>query len=187
MSARDEIARRAPLFAVDRLLADIAGVALVGMMLMTVFSIVGRFLFSMPIPDVEAIDEMLLVAVVFLPLAFTQARREHVEVTLFTDHLRAAAIRRFVLAGCLIGLLAFALLAYAMGWGAYRAFVTGDAYLGINQIVTWPARAVAVVGLGALILRLALDLSIARRRAQEDFAKSLDGTESKDIESGGYE
>ncbi|MEX2521007.1 MAG: TRAP transporter small permease subunit [Paracoccaceae bacterium] len=180
MSDREKTARRAPLFAVDRLLADVAGAALFAMMLLTVVSIAGRFLFSMPIPDVEAIDEMLLVAVVFLPLAYTQARREHVEVTLFTDRLSPRAIRRFVWLGCFVGAVAFAVLAYAMGWGAQRAWVTGDAYLGINQIVTWPARVVAVVGLVALILRLTLDLTIARRRAQEDFAATITTPENKE-------
>lgn len=163
---------REPFIGLDRLLADIAGVALLSMMALTVVSSLGRFLFSMPIPDMEAIDEMLLVGVVFLPMAYTQATRQHVEVTLFTDGASPKAQRRFVWMGCLIGFLAFAVLAYAMGKGAHRAFLNGDAYLGVNQIVTWPARAVAAIGLAALIIRLALDLTIARYRATEEPAAS---------------
>ena len=59
MSLPSSPLEREPLFAIDRLFADLAGVALVAMMLITVVSIAGRFLFSMPIPDVEAIAEML--------------------------------------------------------------------------------------------------------------------------------
>lgn len=168
---------REPFIAFDRLLADVAGAALVVMMLLTVISSAGRFLFSAPIPDVEAVAEMLLVAVVFLGLAYTQALREHVEVTLFTDRLPGRVIRRFVWFGCFVGLVAFAILAYAMGIGAYRAYATDDAYLGVNQIVTWPARAIAVVGLAALIIRLALDLTIARYRAHEDVGTTTDHLE----------
>ena len=147
-----------PLFAVDRFFADMAGVALVAMMLITVGSIIGRFLFSMPVPDVEAIAEMLQVAVVFLALAYTQVRGEHVAVTLFTDHLPAPAKRRILIFGHLIGIAAFGILTYALFAGALRAYTTGDAYFGVNQIVTWPARAVAVVGLLAFILRLCIGL-----------------------------
>ncbi len=159
--------RKTPLIAWDRGLADIAGVALVVMMVMTAISSFGRFLFSTPVPDVEAIAEMLLVAVVFLPLAYTQARREHVAVTLFTDRASAAVRSGLIWFGCLVGFVAFAVLLYALYQGTTKAYVTGDAYLGVNQIVTWPARAVAVVGTAALIVRLALDLTVARVRAAE--------------------
>lgn len=165
---------REPFIAFDRLLADVAGAALFGMMLLTVVSSAGRFLFSMPVPDMEAIAEMLLVAVVFLGLAYTQATRQHVEVTLFTDRLPARAIRRFVWFGCLVGLIGFGVLAYAMGIGAHRAYATGDAYLGVNKIATWPARAIAVVGIAALIVRLVLDLTIARYRAHEEVVSPTD-------------
>lgn len=159
--------RRTPLIAFDRGLADIAGIALVVMMVMTAISAFGRFFFSMPIPDVEAIAEMLLVGVVFLPLAYTQAKREHVVVTLFTDSASAVMRSRLIWLGCLVGFVAFAILLYGLYQGASRAFATGDAYLGVNQIVTWPARAVAVAGTAALIFRLALDLTVARVRAAE--------------------
>lgn len=159
--------RKTPLIVFDRGLADIAGAALIVMMVMTAISSFGRFFFSMPIPDVEAIAEMLLVGVVFLPLAYTQAKREHVVVTLFTDHMRAGIRARLIWFGCLIGLIGFAILLYAMSKGAFRAYQMGDAYLGVNQIVTWPARALAVVGTAALIVRLALDLTASRTRAAE--------------------
>lgn len=169
--------QRGPFIAIDRVFADVAGLALVAMMLLTVASSAGRFGYSMPIPDVEAIAEMLLVAVAFLPLAYTQALREHVEVTLFTDHLSSRAIGWFVWFGCLVGLIGFAFLGYAMGLGAHRAYVTGDAYLGVNQIVTWPARMIAVVGIVALIIRLVLDLTVARRRAYTAAGSSADHLE----------
>lgn len=165
---------REPFIAIDRFFADAAGATLVGMMLLTVVSSLGRFLFSAPVPDMEAIAEMLLVAVVFLPMAYTQATREHVEVTLFTDFAREEMRRRFVWFGCLVGLLGFSVLTYAMGKGAIRAYNTGDSYLGVNEIVTWPARAIAVVGLAALVIRLALDLTVARFRAHEGVATSAE-------------
>lgn len=166
-----------PFVVVDQILADVAGVALFAMMLLTVISSGGRFLFALPVPDAEAIAEMLLVAVVFLPLAYTQAQRQHVEVTLFTDAARAAIRRRFIWFGCLVGFVAFSMLTYAMSRGALRAYETGDSYLGVNEIVTWPARTIAVVGLAAFVIRLALDLTIARFRAHERIEGPADHTD----------
>lgn len=158
MSEPVQSPEKEPLFAIDRFFADLAGVALVAMMLITVISSAGRFLFSLPIPDVEAIAEMLQVAVVFLALAYTQVRGGHVAVTLFTDHMSAPAKRRIFMFGHLVGILGFSTLAYALFAGALRAYNTVDVYFGVNQIITWPARAIAVVGLGIFILRLCIGL-----------------------------
>lgn len=151
-----------PFSSIDRLFGDLAGVALFAIMILTVVSTTGRYLFSMPIPDVEAIAEMLLVAVVLLPMAYAQVMRDHVEVTLFTESTGYRTRLWLERLGCLIGVLAFGFLTYAMALGAHRGFVTGDAYLGINQIPTWPARAVGALGAAALTLRLLLDLFTIR-------------------------
>jgi len=143
---------------VDRLLVDVAGVALVVMMVATVGSSLTRFFFAAPIPDVEAIDEMLMVVVILLPFAFLQMRRGHVEVTLFTDRLPARAKAGLAVFAWTIGLAGFGLLLYALTLGAYEAWELGDAYFGVNMIPTWPARAVAAVGVAAMTLRLLLDL-----------------------------
>jgi TRAP-type C4-dicarboxylate transport system permease small subunit len=115
---------------------------------------VSRFVFGTPLPDVEAIAEMLLVGVVFLGFAYAQALGQHVEVTVFTEGLSARAKRRLALFGYIIGIGAFSVLLYALFTGALTALRTGDAYLGVNLIQTWPARGVAVVGVAALLLRL---------------------------------
>jgi TRAP-type C4-dicarboxylate transport system permease small subunit len=145
---------RAPFAGIDRALADIAGIGLLIMMAMTVGSSVSRFVFGTPLPDVEAIAEMLLVGVVFLGFAYAQALGQHVEVTVFTDGLSARAKHRLALFGYLVGIGAFSVLLYALFTGALTALRTGDAYLGVNLIQTWPARGVAVVGVAALLLRL---------------------------------
>lgn len=147
-----------PFARIDTFFSRVAGVALLAMMFLTVISSLGRYLFTMPVPDMVVINEMLLVAVVFLPMAFTQMRGEHVEVTLFTDRLSPAAVRRFVMFGYLIGLISTTFLTYALAKGAYRAFWTADLNFGVYQIYTWPTRVVASFGMALLALRLTVDL-----------------------------
>lgn len=149
---------------VDTFFARIAGVALLLMMVITVVSSLGRYLFSMPVPDMVVINEMLLVCVVFLPMAYTQLRNEHVEVTLFTGMMRPRTVKWLLAFGCLLGGIAMGFLAYALTLGAIRAFQTADLNFGVFRIYTWPARSVAAFGTALLSVRLLLDLLIVIRR-----------------------
>ena len=140
-----------------------AAISLVLIVLITVISATSRFVLGFPIPDAEAICEMLLVGAVLLPLAAAQQRKEHVEVTLFTSWMQAdkiAWLRRF---GCFVGACAFGLLAYSLALGAIRAYHTFDAYLGVNLILTWPARAAAAIGVSILVLRLVYEMFAGSR------------------------
>jgi len=163
-SGRRNDENRSIFLSMDRLLADVAGVLLLLLAFGTVGSSVSRYLTGASIPDFETMAAMALVGVVFLPMAFAQSTRSNVEVTIFSDGLSAQWRRRLTLFGFLIGILAVGLLAYAMGLGAKRAYVTGDIVLGVMRLDTWPARTAAVVGLVALTLRLVLDLFSGSRR-----------------------
>src|SRR5690606_21117906 len=95
-----------------------AGLCLSLIIVVTVGSAASRFFLGFPIPDAEAICEMLLVGAVLLPLAQAQKKKEHVEVTVFTQWMSVSKIdwlRRF---GCLVGACAFGLLSYALALGA---------------------------------------------------------------------
>jgi TRAP-type C4-dicarboxylate transport system permease small subunit len=81
-----------------------------------------------------------------------------VEVTAFTEKLSDRAKRRLAVFGYIVGIGAFSVLLYALSSGAFSAWRTGDAYLGVNLIQTWPARGLAVVGVAALLLRLIVNL-----------------------------
>lgn len=136
----------------------VAALSLALIVFITVISAASRFIFGFPIPDAEAICEMLLVGAVLLPLAAAQQRKEHVEVTLFTNWVavdKLVWLRRF---GCFVGACAFGLLAYSLAQGALRAYNTFDAYLGVNLILTWPARAAAAVAVLILVIRLVYEI-----------------------------
>jgi TRAP-type mannitol/chloroaromatic compound transport system permease small subunit len=156
---------------VDTFFARIAGVALLLMMAITVVSSLGRYLFAMPVPDMVVINEMLLVCVVFLPMAYAQLRNEHVEVTLFTGGMHPRRIKWLLAFGCLLGAIATAILAYALALGAIRAYQTSDLNFGVFRIYTWPARSVAALGTALLSARLILDLLIVLRRPAGDLTE----------------
>ncbi len=168
---------RRPFAWFDRALADIAGAALVFMMFLIFASSVSRFVFRLPVPDVEVITEMLLVGVVFLAFAYTQALRQHVQVTLFTQPLSIRAKHWLGAFGYCIGIIAFSVLLYGLYRGAFRAWETGDAYFGVNVIQTWPARTLAVIGVAAIVIRLVVDLVSALTAKPEDYERDPTLTE----------
>ena len=72
---------------IDIPLLWIGAVGLIAMMVLTVLSSAGNTFFSRPVPDIVTLDEVLMAFVVFLPLAYVQLGRHHIEVTLATDWL----------------------------------------------------------------------------------------------------
>lgn len=71
---------------VDGLLGLIAALFLVGMMLLTCFDVVGRYIFDKPIPGAFEITELGMGALIFTSLPLVSLRREHVTVDML-EHL----------------------------------------------------------------------------------------------------
>ncbi len=144
--------------AVDRALVAIAVVALILMTAVTVVSVAGRYLLSMPIPDDLVMSEMLMVVVVFLPLATVQKNREHVFVSMFTDLLPERFQSWFELMGMLIGLVFYAILSAAT-FGDFKAAWDAGAYIdGQLSLPEWPSRFVVFFGVSVFTLRLLFDV-----------------------------
>lgn len=144
---------------VDRVLVGIAIVALILMTGVTVVSVTGRYLLAMPIPDDLVMSEMLMVVVVFLPLATVQKNREHVFVTIFTDLMPPRYQAWCELMGMIIGLVFFAILSAAT-FGDFQAAWEVGAYIdGPLKLPEWPSRFVVFFGVAVFTLRLLFDVA----------------------------
>lgn len=143
---------------IDIPLLRIGSVGLLLMMAATVVSAVGAALFSRPVPDIVTVDEVLMAFVVFLPLAFVQLQRDHIEVGIATDWLPQRPLDMVRVFGLVVSLLVFALLFYGLALGAYDAWDENDLYTGEYSVPSWPMRAVAALGVAGFLVRLAADL-----------------------------
>lgn len=143
---------------VDRILVAISVAALILMTGVTVVSVLGRYLLSMPIPDDLVMSEMLMVCVVFLPLATVQKNREHVFVTIFTDLLPERYQAYCEMMGMIIGLIFFGILSAAT-FSDFKAAWDVGAYIdGQLDLPEWPARFVVFFGVLIFTLRLLFDV-----------------------------
>lgn len=93
----------------------VAGVLLFTMMILTVVDVVGRYIFTAPVPGAFEATEIMLVLIVFVGLPIVTGRNEHVSVLLFYD--RAPAYLTPILR-----ILARVLTAVAMGVAAWLLY-----------------------------------------------------------------
>ena len=136
----------------------IATSSLLAMMLLVCFSVTGRYLFAMPIPDDLVFSEFLMIFIVFLPLASVQAAREHVFVTIFTEWMpnrKKVILETF---GVFVGLIAFSIVGIAVfddladAW-EFQSYVDGPL-----ELLEWPPKLVLVFGVALFTVRLLVDL-----------------------------
>ncbi len=141
----------AGLEAVCRGLALAGGFVLIGLALMTVASVLGRYFFNTPLTgDFEIVEMGCAVAVAtFLP--YCQLRRGHVIVDVLTAGLPAAVKRPLDAIGCLAVAAVAALYTWRLTLGGLDQARYNDETM-VLQMPTWWGFAVLVPCLGLLAL-----------------------------------
>lgn len=154
---------------IDGFLILIAKLMLAFMVLVTFVSVIGRSFFNTSVPDDLLLAEMMMVALVFLPLSWVQSLGAHLEVTVLTDFFPRWLQNALVTLGLILGLLIFGVMAYLSGESAYEAYVFNEvAYNSMLNLRDWPAKAIIPLGLGWWCLRILVHLIWPRTRPSEE-------------------
>jgi len=163
--------------AVDRVLVYGAVLLLLAMVLVTFVSTIGRTFFNHSLPDDILISEILMVAVVFLPLGHVQALGAHLEVTVLTDRMSPRSQERLYVAGLVFGLIFIGSMTYFTLRLAIESFLVGElAYGSLLNIPEWLAKAFIPVGLAWWWLRMAAQLLLPgmRPRPEGEIQRALE-------------
>ena len=134
-----------------RFLATIGALILVALAIMTVVSVMGRYLFNRAISgDFEMVEVGCAMAIsLFLP--YCQLQNGNVIVD-FVTMKAPAGVKRFLDAiGCVLLTIAFAVLAWRLSLGGYDLYRYNDQTM-VLQIQTWIAFAVLVPSFALLSL-----------------------------------
>ena len=154
--------------AISRALAFFAGVCLIMMMVHVVADVAAKYVLNMPIEGtLEIVSAYYMVAVVFLPLAIVELRREHIYVDMF---VRQLPMRPRVWLYAFTGILTagfFGLLAYVTFGAAMHSFKINEMMMGTSFIVVWPGRWFLPIGFGAVTLAIVLHVIKALLRPEE--------------------
>lgn len=153
---------------IDRVLIAVAQCLLVAMVLLAFTSVCARIFLNQSVPDDILISELLMVAIVFLPLGYVQSVGAHLEVTVLTDHLSLKIQSMLKSLGLLLGISIFGLMAY-VGWlNAYEDYQSGAyGWSSTLYIPIWPAKMMIPLGLAWWCLRMLAQLTIPAAREHE--------------------
>lgn len=121
--------------------------------------IVLRLTIRSPIPGtIEIVSNYFMVAMVFLPLAYAQKRRDHIWVTLFTLRFPPRLNQVLDLIACVIGLLYVFSIAWFSWQAATQAMAVGEYQPGVINVLIWPARFLVPLGAFAFALQYLGDI-----------------------------
>ncbi|MFC1980941.1 TRAP transporter small permease subunit [Chloroflexota bacterium] len=133
-----------------------------GLILVLVFLVVSevvlRFLFNKPLVGALESSELIMVAIVFLSIAYTQAHRAHIVVEVVTSRLQGKTrhiLEAFVLVLCLA---TYTIIFWESGKSAVVAWQVGDVSMGLIAFPTWPSKMLVPVGTFILCLRFAVQI-----------------------------
>jgi len=140
--------------AVNTSLHYLAGALIVGVVAITVYNVLGRWLFDAPLRGVVELTELAMVGIVYLGLARAQQQDGHITVDLLYQRLGQrwrAALDAFaaVVGVVVVALIAWRLYVYA---GVLEA---GGRTTASRRIPLYPFAYLAIVGLAAYVLALA--------------------------------
>ena len=152
---------------IERLLLDLAIIAVIGLGSLITATVLLRVFFNSGVPDAIVMVRELMVAAIVLPLAVTTAQRAHIAVEFVSNRLPETGRKALVVLGSVFGLLALAPLIYA-GWReALLAITSGGYFFGELMLPKWPGRVIFLVGMSFCWLRLLLmvlaDIGAIRR------------------------
>ncbi|MFA9430207.1 TRAP transporter small permease [Egicoccus sp. AB-alg2] len=98
-----------------RVLHYVSGALIVGLMLLIVGNVLGRWLFSRPVRGTVELTEIAMVGIVFLGFAYAQVREDHIRVDLVYEKLGR---RGRVVLGLFAAAVSFATVV-VMAWRLY--------------------------------------------------------------------
>ncbi|CTQ33331.1 TRAP transporter small permease [Jannaschia rubra] len=141
---------------IERLLLDLAVIAIIGLGFLITLTVVLRATVNSSVPDTIVIVRELMVAAIVLPLAAATTERAHIVVEFLSKMMSQRTQDRLVVAGSLFGVVALSPLIWA-GWNEVAKTVgSGTFYFGQLNLPKWPGRVIFLIGITFCALRLLL-------------------------------
>ncbi|MGB0659125.1 MAG: TRAP transporter small permease [Mangrovicoccus sp.] len=156
---------------VEKTAALIAGLLIMGLMVLVCAEVLGRGLFNHPVRGSIDIVEQLMVALVTLGIAYCQSHFGNVRMTLVSDRCKGRS--KWLVESFALGIALFVVIILTKGsWlNLMRSLNNGGDTPEIG-IPLWPGIAIVTGALALLALRLALQLAEAARM----FLQPTDGS-----------
>jgi TRAP-type C4-dicarboxylate transport system permease small subunit len=134
------------------------GILLMAMMLLVTADVMGRSLFSKPVQGTTELTEFIMVALLYLSLAHTQALKGHINVDIFLSYFKKRTRLGFDLIIYLLGLLLFTLITWQGTLAAIKAWAFWETTFGVIPFPLFPTKVLVPLGSFLVCLRYLIDI-----------------------------
>lgn len=141
----------------ERALNLVAAGAILLVMVLVTTQIVARKL-GTAIPGIYESAELLMVAIVFLGLAYTQSQHGHVRMELLVTRLSPRWRNTLEVLTLLLSLGLFVIITYKSWGNAYQSWQMKDVTMGLIDWPVWPSKILVPIGSGLLSVRFMVHL-----------------------------
>jgi TRAP-type C4-dicarboxylate transport system permease small subunit len=143
---------------ISAFLALLAAACVLVMMFMTSADVASRWFTGRSIAGAQEVTESLMVAIVYLGIAYALCRREHVSVSVLTSRMPARMAAGVRMVGVIAMIVVAGWITWRTGLEALRSFQVGEVRFGLLQVPVWPARITIPIGFAAFVLQALVDL-----------------------------
>ncbi len=145
----------------------VSQVFLLCMVFLVTTDVAGRYFLNKPLPGTYELTQCLMIAIVFLPLAYVQRMRRHVAVEFVVSRLSAKVRLIFETTVLSLGIFLFGLLVWRSYWIATVSVEIAERSMGRVAWPYYPWRIILVLGVFLMLVRLVLDLTHTIRALRE--------------------
>jgi TRAP-type C4-dicarboxylate transport system permease small subunit len=147
------------LYSAVRYIAGIAASCCIFVMVCTIVpDSIGRFFFSKPIHGTLELNMLLMSAIVFLGLAWTQSERGHVRVEFLISRAKPTLKSALNIACWTIAFALFLGITIGGTEEAINSARIGENLWGVKKFPVWPGKILAAFGSGLLCIQFLIDI-----------------------------
>lgn len=121
--------------------------------------VTGRAALDSPLPGSVEISTTLMVFIIFLALASTEATSQHIRLTAISDRLGPNKVKYLNILAYVLGIVLTGIIVYLAWPWAWESWVNQDYIEGMLRVPYYPAKFVAAIGLTFLLLQFGLKLA----------------------------
>jgi TRAP-type C4-dicarboxylate transport system permease small subunit len=143
---------------IARTSGTLSGVCVLVMVLTIVLDVTGRTFFYKPLDGSLELNEMLMVLIVFLGLAWTQSQRGNIKIEVFTSRLSYKSARAVDLAVWTMSLVFASLITIGGTIEALHSTRIREAVWGIARFPVWPGKIILAFGCFLLCIQFIVDI-----------------------------
>ena len=119
---------------------------------------IGRFFFSKPLHGTLELNMLLMSAIVFLALAWTQSQRGHVRVEVVISRTRPTIRNALNIICWAIAFVLFLAITIGGTEEAINSVKIGENLWGVKKFPVWPGKILAAFGSGLLCVQFLIDI-----------------------------